>query len=317
MDSESNSDEMTSAENFSNHDNKSCPVCRLNFEAQETESSVCDICSKRVCESCSSFQEKASTRYCNKCQKYLSYISSTTLQQLQAETLTNQELTAKLITLQKELQQGKNRLKDLSEEMEKLEEKKTVISLLRQESEENQKKIQKLSLEIKNLSSEKDELESLLIEKDAKIDKVNQELLRLRAEILECKKNSNFIPPGCGELYIENKDLKEKIKELEQDHCAYTQQMIDALELLKAQLFREKSQNIDLMNIIESSNEKENKASLENERINLRELQEELRLAKKQLELMRASRIEEAGFEPLSTDKFDGPDSTPCKCVVF
>ena len=173
-----------------------------------------------------------------------------------------------------------------------------------------------MTLEIKNLSAERDNFDVLLTEKDVEIEKITEELVLVKAELLECKKNSNFIPPDCGKLYLENKELKEKIKESELDHYAYTQQMIEALELLKAQLFKEKNQNVDLKNIIEASNEKNEGEELEIEKTRARELQEELSIAKKQLELMRGSK-NEAAFEPFATDYIDDPASTPCKCLIY
>ena len=55
---------------------------------------------------------------------------------------------------------------------------------------------------------------------------------------------------------------------------------------------------------------------LEIEKTRARELQEELSIAKKQLELMRGSK-NEAAFEPFATDYIDDPASTPCKCLIY
>ena len=102
MDSDSNSDDMTSAENVSNQDNRFCSICKLNFEILEVDPSSCYICSKKVCETCSFLQENILKRQCKKCTKYISFISLSTLQQLQAESLTNKELSSKLILIQQQ-----------------------------------------------------------------------------------------------------------------------------------------------------------------------------------------------------------------------
>lgn len=317
MDQESDSDEMTSAEGFPNHDNKLCPVCKADFEKLESIPSLCGICSKKVCDSCSSLVETTAKRQCHKCTQFISYISASTLRQLHEENLTNLELTEKLIAMQKEVQDGKYKLKEASEEAVKGEERILVIEALQGELAGNLKKLQELTMEFKNLSTERDELDVLLTEKEVKIERMSEELFRVKAEIFECKKNSNFIPPDCGELFLENQELKEKLKELEHEHYTYTHQMIEALELLKVQLYREQTENSGLKQIIDLSNEKELCEDLEQEKAKARELQEELKIAKRQIELMRGSRIEVAGFEPLGTEPVDEPATTPCKCVIY
>ena len=316
MDSESNSDEMTSAENFPNHENKFCPVCKSNFEKLEIASYVCGICSRKICDSCYVLQEGSLGRQCNKCTQYISYISAATLQQLHSESLTNKELTLKLAQMQKEIEDGRNRLQEVSEETTKTEERRLIIETLHQELEENTLKAQEMNAELTSLYSERDDLEVLLEEKEITIEKITEEIVRLKAEVLQCKKNSNFIPPDCGELYLENQELKDKVKEMEQEHYAYTHQMIEALELLKAQLYRERTENTDLKSMIDSSNEKGLAEALEMEKTRVRELQEELRIVKKQAEIMRGSNGE-SGFESLATELQDGPDTTPCKCIIY
>ena len=317
MDSESNSDEMTSAENFPNHENKSCPVCKLNFEKLELSSHVCGICSRKVCDSCSISQETIVGRQCNKCTLYISYISAATLQQLQAESLTNKELNLKLAQMHKEIEDGRNRLQDTSEETTKAEERRLIIDTLQHELDKNTVKVQEMDAELKSLNEERNNFEVLLEEKEINIEKITEDLSRLKEEVLQCKKNSNFIPPDCGELYMENQELKEKVKEMEQEHYAYTHQMIEALELLKAQLYRERTENTDLKSMIDSTNEKGVVEALEFEKNRVRELQEELRIAKKQAENIRASYNEEPGFESFGTEARDGPDTTPCKCIIY
>ena len=57
--------------------------------------------------------------------------------------------------------------------------------------------------------------------------------------------------------------------------------------------------------------------SIELEKARIRELQEELKIARKQLELMRGSRIEEGGFYNIPKEDEEDPSSTPCKCIVY
>ena len=69
-------------------------------------------------------------------------------------------------------------------------------------------------------------------------------------------------------------------------------------------------------NVITCSIGKNEGEELEIEKTRARELQEELSIAKKQLELMRGSK-NEAAFEPFATDYIDDPASTPCKCLIY
>ena len=182
---------------------------------------------------------------------------------------------------------------------------------------ENLKKIQEFNSEIQILTNTKEGLINALKEKDVKIEEMVEEIRKVKAEVLECKKNSNFIPQNCGDLYLENQELKEKIKEIEHEHYLYTQHMIEALELLKLQLQKEQLENSGLKSIIDSPTEEEYTTALENEKNKIRELQEELRIVKKKIELVRENKDEQSNFEPLSTENRDDPEGVPCKCIIY
>ena len=82
---------------------------------------------------------------------------------------------------------------------------------------------------------------------------------------------------------------------MEQDHITYTQQLVESLELLKSQLIKERNENSETRSRSDSSNDIENSESIEIEKSRIKELQEELRISRRQLELMRASRVDIPG----------------------
>lgn len=302
-------------ETFNLHDRngQSCPICYQALDLAADARPVCILCNKKTCESCSIIQESPTFRYCCRCCKFLPFLPQTTIQQLQLETLTNLELTSKLSNMQDELAKGAEKFKALDQELECLEDKKYVIETMQYEVNENIKKIHDITLDIKTLNSENSELDILIQEKQDRIDYLNKELNKIKSEALESKLNSNTIPPECSDLFHENQELKEKLKEMESDHITYTQQMIDSLELLKAQLFKEKAEKTELKTEISIENEELEQVEAEKKRII--ELQEELRITKRQLELMRSNRVEDKAFR--SKKDSNNPELNKKKCQVF
>ncbi|OMJ78507.1 hypothetical protein SteCoe_21661 [Stentor coeruleus] len=317
MDTESSLEDTSTIENTSPKSGKNCKICHQSLHSPDDNSSSCLICSQNVCESCSTLRDNSRKRQCNKCVKFLNFLPVNLIKDLSSELLTNSELLKKHENIQKEIQQNKQKLHDMDEEAKKIPEKKIIIDTLKVELAENIKKIHEITIEIKTLTNENTELECFINEKEEKIGKLTQELEKIKSEVQECKKNSNFIPPDCGEVYRENEELKARLKEIEKEHMTYTQQMIEALELLKVQLYREKTENSELKMIVESSHGDETFEALEVEKAKARELQEELKIAKRQLELMRGSRIEDKELEELDKDNIDDPSGKPCKCLIY
>lgn len=310
MDSDHSAEESN---NIQDRPGQSCPICHQSLDSATDAKPICILCNKKTCESCSIIQESPTFRYCCRCCKFLSFLPPSTIQQLQLETLTNLELTSKLSSMQEELNKGSEKFKALDNELESLEDRKFVIETMQYEVNENIKKIHDLTLDIKILKSENEEIDIIIKEKQDRIDQLNRELNKIKSDAIESKLNSNTVPSECTELFHENKDLKDKLKEMETEHITYTQQMIDSLELLKTQLCREKTEKTELMNEITLENEELERVEAEKKRIV--ELQEELRITKRQLELMRGNRVEESSFKSTKGNKKEDLDKK--KCGIF
>ena len=271
---------------------KQCSLCQQpNSKSLESRYS-CILCTKSACESCSVSSENSSYRYCTKCYKYLIYLPSSSVQQLQLEAMTNHELSSKVTKLQEEITGNVKRLKRLNGDLDCLDEKQTIIDTLQTEVDQNILKIKEITIGIKTLNLENEEMDRILFEKEEIIDTLTQELTKIKSEAAENKRNSNTIPSECYGLYQENQDLKSKLKEMETDHINYTQQLMESLELLRAQLIKERNENSETRSTSDTSNDIENNESIEIEKTRIKELQEELRISRRQLELMRSSRVD-------------------------
>ena len=274
---------------------KQCSLCEQTFIKSPDAHYSCILCTKSICESCSVSQDNSVYRYCVKCYKFLIYLPSSSIQQLQLEAVTNHELSSKVTKLQEEITVNVKRLKRLNNDLDSLDEKQTIIDTLQTEVDQNVLKIKEVTIGIKTLNLENEEMERILCEKAEIIEVLSQELTKIKSEAAENKRNSNAIPPECSELYQENQELKSKLKEMEQDHITYTQQLVESLELLKSQLIKERNENSETRSRSDSSNDIENSESIEIEKSRIKELQEELRISRRQLELMRASRVDIPG----------------------
>jgi chromosome segregation ATPase len=226
--------------------------------------------------------------------------------------MTNHELSSKVSKLQEEINGNVKRLKKLNDDLESIEEKQTIIDTLQIEVDQNVLKIKEITIGIKTLNLENEEMDKIILDKEDIIESLSQELCRVKAESAENKRNSNTIPPECLELYQENQELKAKLKEMETEHINYTQQLVDCLEMLKVQLVKERSEGNDFRSVGESANDLDSNESIELEKNRIKELQEELRIARRQLELMRSSRVENTGVR---SRRGEMPDKK--KCQVF
>ena len=340
MEIETLSDKITSSEDFSNKENKICMTCKTCFNKIDSNPSICEICSRNICESCSTHKEYL-TKQCNSCTKYISFLYSTTFQRLKIENILNKDLSASVSKFQEEIKGNQGKLNENSLESTNMNDQKTLFERFKQEILQNSEKMFEMMIEISLLSDEKTKLDILIVEKNEKIDQLSTELLKTRTELLEYKNNLNVSPQGCGELYLENFELKAKIKEIEQDYFNSTHQIIEALELLKFQLTKEKNENIGLIHQINNSNQKELEENIENERkkvrgleannINLkeleenlenertriRELEEELRITKEHVQVLNRNKNDSTAFEQLGTEKQDDPAGIPCKCIIY
>lgn len=292
--------------------NSLIPFCHICKSSTSPFLPSCTICSKHYCSSCSStIKSSEIIETCSKCASKTHKLSKSLAHNLEKAKESNQNTILETMGLEKTLQEIKSSLK-----RPQIIEYERYYTHIQQESSQAYNNLHRLSNEIKLLISEKNKLEVQDLEKEVKIGKLTQELIKNRAEALECKKNSNVIPPNYGELYLENEELKRQIKEIDDDHYVFTQQVVDGLELLKEQIDKERDENIDLRHIIKENCEKKNNEKLDAQKNRVREIEEELEDVKRNLQRMRSYKNDEEEFEKLNEEEPEGPESTPCKCII-
>jgi chromosome segregation ATPase len=212
--------------------------------------------------------------------------------------------------LRKEIQESQGKVERIDNEIEKIEENQGIFNLNHEELSENMSKFLEVASDIKSITKKTVELEGLISEKDFKIIKITEELDKIKDQAAESKKNSDCLPQNDSELFMENQELKEKLKNFEQEQISNTSYLIDVLEGLKSQLYKEKSGKSEGENLTGCE-----KIGIEEQKKKIRRLKEELKIAKKQLEMMKNSRIEEEGVEdsPMIEERLN-PHK---KCMIY
>ena len=311
MEIETLSDEIPANDYYSNNEMKNCMICQVNFDKFDSTPNLCDICLKKICESCSIHQENLK-KYCIYCNKYILFFNSIAFQKLQVGGLINNDLALKINKLQVEIQEYKTKHNSVN-----IADLKIFFEQIQEEILQSSEMTLEMIAEICILCDEKNKSDIMIIEKGWKIDNLVDELSKAKWDLLEFKQSFDALPQGCGELYLENFELKGKIKELEQEHNASTHQIIESLETLKTQISKEKYDHNEALTKINARNLKELEESLEIERQRIRELEEELRFTKEQTEDLIRNKATSRKDEISETESQEDPAVTPCKCIIY
>lgn len=274
MDMDTYSDDMTSPDYISSPRGTYCAVCKLADSKIEGNLQNCKICLMDYCDSCSS----TASDQCNQCASYLIALTSQV-------SLTLSSLKHKNLSL---IHQFPSNTGNSSQVPETTPKNPNSPSALIQESLTKKRKIIELDSKIEKLSEE------------LKNQKLNQNQQKIR------KMTSS-------DLFIENSRLRDIVKEFENEQLGLSLQLIDALEVLKVQIERERKEKCELEKEAERVREElKTCGGLEKTKEISKDLQEELGSSKLNLQKLRNCGV---GFETLNQE--EDPAGPNCKCIIY
>jgi hypothetical protein len=164
-----------------------------------------------------------------------------------------------------------------------------------------------LMTQLKNsLSSKKSEL----IELEFKIEELAG---KLKVEKNKKENQSKIRKMNTSELFIENSRLKDVIREAESEQVLFSLQVMQALEVLKLQIERERKEKTEL----EKGREnvvglKAGEGLVEGYKETVKGLQEEVSIVR--LNLQKLKKVG-SGFETLNQE--EDPAGPNCKCIIY
>lgn len=279
MDMDTYSDDMTSPDYISSPRGTYCAVCKLADSKIEGNLQNCKICLMDYCDSCSS----SASDQCKQCASYLKDLTSQV-------SLTLSSLRHKNLALVHQIPSNTGNFSQAPEKGQK-----------------NSNCLSALSLEL--LSKRR-----RIIELDLKIEKLSEDLKNEKKS--ESQKKVRRM--NTSELFIENSRLREVVKEFENEQLGLSLQLIDALEVLKVQIERERKEKGEMEKEVDRirqelrncgkflNNPPERTKEISNE------LQEELKTCKQNLQKLRNCGI---GFEALNQE--EDPSGPNCKCIIY
>jgi hypothetical protein len=266
-------------------------ILKYSEKYESDESEPCSVCFSRINENCKS--DRKDVLLCQKCKDSIDSIKSTIAKKFEYERNENKLLTSNIINTLKELQDIKTFMKSKIHDITIIETLKTEKNILQKDFKDSINSICGKEKEIRNLNFGLAEMRLISNQKQEKIDEFNFEASSLEQELINYKKNFDNMPKDAKGFYLENQGLREKAREIEIEKYRFIHEMIDTLQVLKAQILIEKDKEdepeIPTRIVIEKTE------TLEELKNKSRRLQEEISITKSQIEyLKKASNMPKA-----------------------
>ena len=148
-------------------------------------------------------------------------------------------------------------------------------------------------------------------------DEEHEELSQLQAtcsdlqrEIAQLQASSLESPGPSAAVLQENAVLKEKTRQVEEEHMAHNQQLLEALQVLKQQINQEQAQNKQLKGQCHLEESEVLTAEIQNDQDRIAQLQRELQEQQQQLQA-----LHQAPVPP--TEQLETVTARRCRCQVF